>query len=132
MPIFEYRCAECGHVQDHFHRSRNETAPLCKHCRADALERLVSLTSFQLKGKGWYVSDYKPSGNGPAKAAPATDGVSKDVASKDAPAKDAPAKDAASDASGGSDLAARAGSEPSSSLPSSSSDAHAKSGQHAA
>ena len=58
MPIYEYRCTACGHEMDHFHRSRSEPKPACASCDEDALERLVSLTSFQLKGEGWYVTDY--------------------------------------------------------------------------
>ena len=59
MPIFEYRCKACGEEMDYFHRSRNEPKPVCQKCGEDALERLISLSSFQLKGGGWYVSDYK-------------------------------------------------------------------------
>ncbi len=59
MPIYEYRCEVCGHKMDHFHRSRSEPKPVCAACGEDRLERLVSLSSFHLKGSGWYATDYK-------------------------------------------------------------------------
>lgn len=70
MPIYEYKCIECGHEMDHFHRSRKEPKPPCKACGQDSLEKLISLTSFQLKGNGWYVTDHRGAGQPPVPAPP--------------------------------------------------------------
>ena len=58
MPIYEYRCSECGEQTEVFHRRRNEPVPKCPSCDQETLERLISRTNFQLKGGGWYVTDY--------------------------------------------------------------------------
>ena len=63
MPIYEYVCEKCG---DHIEVMQKVTdAPLkrCQKCRGK-LEKMVSRTSFQLKGSGWYVTDYSSKGSG--------------------------------------------------------------------
>ena len=61
MPIYEYLCEACGEKNKVFHRSRKEPTPSCEACGESALKRLVSRTNFQLKGGGWYVTDYAKS-----------------------------------------------------------------------
>ena len=60
MPFYEYRCTACGH-QDSFLESfsapQQKTCPQCRKRRA--FKRLVSAAGFQLKGSGWYVTDFK-------------------------------------------------------------------------
>lgn len=66
MPIYEYRCEQCGDFEQ---SQRISDPPLsrCPKCRRK-VRRLISSTSFQLKGSGWYVTDYGRSGaNGGAK-----------------------------------------------------------------
>ena len=58
MPVYEYKCKACGATQEVFHRMHGEEAPVCEKCGAKALERLISLSSFRLTGKGWYTTDY--------------------------------------------------------------------------
>jgi len=70
MPIYEYRCSSC---KDDFEVSQKiMDAPLteCPKCQG-ALEKLVSQSSFVLKGGGWYASDYKKSGGKESSDAPA-------------------------------------------------------------
>ncbi len=74
MPVYEYHCMKCGHEMDHFHRQRHEPAPACGCCGAMALQRKVSLSSFHLRGGGWYVSDYGVKGH--QGAAPVASGPS--------------------------------------------------------
>lgn len=62
MPIYEYRCQSCGRHMEALQRMSEPALRVCKHCGAEALEKLVSQTSFQLKGTGWYATDYKSSG----------------------------------------------------------------------
>ena len=58
MPLYEYACAKCGHQFEA--RQRISEAPLtkCPACNEDALEKLVSASSFALKGGGWYADGY--------------------------------------------------------------------------
>ncbi len=57
MPIYEYLCASCGEVFEVFQKIHDEPVNECKFCRG-RVEKLISHTSFQLKGSGWYLTDY--------------------------------------------------------------------------
>lgn len=67
VPIYEYRCPQCGHEFEKLVRNV-AVVPACPKCGADEPTRKVSLSGFQLKGTGWYSTDYKP-GAAPASAA---------------------------------------------------------------
>ncbi len=58
MPIYEYRCTACGEELELMQSIKAEPAKTCPACGADALQRLISSTSFVLKGSGWYQTDY--------------------------------------------------------------------------
>jgi putative FmdB family regulatory protein len=58
MPIYEYECLDCGKVFEIFQKISEEPLKECKECKG-RLNRLISQCSFQLKGTGWYVTDYK-------------------------------------------------------------------------
>lgn len=65
MPIYEYRCDKCGDQFEHLQSFSDKPLKKCKKC-GGRLRKLVSECSFQLKGSGWYVTDYggkKPGGN---------------------------------------------------------------------
>ena len=68
MPIYEYRCGECAQVFEEWQRGFEEHDANCPVCGGKS-ERLISNTSFVLKGTGWYVTDYKSSGNASAAGA---------------------------------------------------------------
>jgi putative FmdB family regulatory protein len=76
MPIYEYRCRACDNVFEEWQKDFKEREPACPICGEPA-ERLISHTSFILKGGGWYVTDYcgknpsASSGEGAAAPAPA-------------------------------------------------------------
>ena|SRR2546428_4679442 len=57
MPIYEYRCKRCGAQFELIQKLRDAPIRKCRDCRGP-LEKLVSRSSFQLKGTGWYVTDY--------------------------------------------------------------------------
>ena len=59
MPVYEYVCEKCKKKVSVFHRKMGESAPLCPECKEAALKRIISRSTFQLKGGGWYVTDYK-------------------------------------------------------------------------
>jgi len=74
MPIYEYRCKECGHKLEALQKLSDAPLLTCPSCGKAALSKLVSAAGFQLKGSGWYATDFKSSGNKPA-AKPAADGA---------------------------------------------------------
>jgi putative FmdB family regulatory protein len=59
MPIYEYQCKSCGHRLEALQSFSDAPLIDCPECRTAALEKLISAAGFQLKGSGWYVSDYK-------------------------------------------------------------------------
>ena len=57
MPIYEYECTKCGQVAEAVQRFSDKPLSKCNHC-SGKLQRLISHSSFHLKGSGWYVTDY--------------------------------------------------------------------------
>lgn len=57
MPIYEYRCRKCGKEFEVFQGITDPAVRSCKFCKG-SVQKLMSLSSFQLKGSGWYVTDY--------------------------------------------------------------------------
>lgn len=57
MPIYEYKCKKCGEEFEVFHKMTDCDVKSCKFCRGP-VSKLISLSSFQLQGSGWYVTDY--------------------------------------------------------------------------
>ncbi|MFI3270719.1 MAG: zinc ribbon domain-containing protein [Pseudomonadota bacterium] len=68
MPIYEYRCQDCQNVFEEWLKNFNDDAPNCPSCGGQA-ERIMSNTTFVLKGGGWYVTEYGNKGEGPVSAA---------------------------------------------------------------
>lgn len=97
MPIYEYRCEGCGHQLDKLQSFSDAPLVTCPACDADLLKRLISATSFHLKGGGWYATDYKKGGG----TAPAP-AESKAAKSESAPTTTptAPKSESASSSSG--------------------------------
>ena len=69
MPIYAYRCAACGHAKDVLQRMSDPLLSTCPACGAEAFTKQVTAAGFQLKGSGWYATDFKGSGAAPAAAA---------------------------------------------------------------
>ena len=57
MPIYEYQCEKCGSIEEAIQKVSDEPLSICNRCNG-ILHRLVSRSSFHLKGSGWYVTDY--------------------------------------------------------------------------
>lgn len=57
MPIYEYECTECGSVEEAIQKFSDEPLTTCGQC-SGKLHKLVSQSTFHLKGSGWYVTDY--------------------------------------------------------------------------
>jgi putative FmdB family regulatory protein len=62
MPIYEYKCGECGHHLETIQKISEDRLKECPACGRPALKRLVSAAGFQLKGSGWYATDFKNKG----------------------------------------------------------------------
>lgn len=69
MPIYAYRCASCGHAQDVLQKISDPVLTVCPACGASTYEKQVTAAGFQLKGSGWYVTDFR-GGNNAAAAKP--------------------------------------------------------------
>ena len=69
MPIYEYRCAACGHQEDHLQKVSEAPLTKCPACGKKKYEKQLSAAGFQLKGSGWYATDFK-GGKKPAGAKP--------------------------------------------------------------
>ena len=59
MPIYEYRCEECGHEMEKLQKMSDPALSQCPECKKDALKKVISAVGFRLKGGGWYETDFK-------------------------------------------------------------------------
>ena len=57
VPIYEYQCSNCGEIFEAFQKISDDPLTECRFCRG-RVEKLISQSSFQLKGSGWYLTDY--------------------------------------------------------------------------
>ena len=82
MPIYAYKCSECGHAKDALQKISDDPLTICPACGAAAFSKQVTAAGFQLKGAGWYVTDFRAGGDG------ANSGVGKaaEATKTDAPA----------------------------------------------
>lgn len=59
MPIYAYRCATCGHAQDVLQKMSDPLLTVCPNCGKPTFQKQVTAAGFQLKGSGWYVTDFR-------------------------------------------------------------------------
>lgn len=85
MPIYEYRCSSCGYEKEYLQKVSDPLLTQCPECAKPTFEKLVSAAGFQLKGNGWYVTDFRDKGKKPSTG---TSGADKD---KSASGADKPA-----------------------------------------
>ncbi|PID46253.1 MAG: transcriptional regulator [Proteobacteria bacterium] len=62
MPIYEYQCAKCGHVEEVIQKVSDAPLTICPSCNEPELHKQVTAAGFRLSGGGWYETDFK-SGN---------------------------------------------------------------------
>jgi putative FmdB family regulatory protein len=95
MPIYAYRCDACGFQKDVLQKLAEPALTRCPACEAESFVKQLSAPAFQLKGSGWYVTDFRDNGkkaDGKAETQPGADAPatkSADGADKASPAKDA-------------------------------------------
>jgi putative FmdB family regulatory protein len=69
MPIYAYRCSACGHAKDVLQKLSDAPLTTCPACAAESFSKQITAAGFQLKGSGWYATDFK--GGSTSAAAPA-------------------------------------------------------------
>jgi len=69
MPIYAYRCASCGHAKDVLQKISDAPLTTCPACGAEAFSKQLTAAGFQLKGSGWYVTDFRGGSGGTSAAA---------------------------------------------------------------
>jgi putative FmdB family regulatory protein len=88
MPIYAYRCESCGHAKDVLQKVSDPLLTICPACSAESFKKQITAAGFQLKGSGWYATDFrngnKGSGSGGAEA-------KQDASKSDASESNAPA-----------------------------------------
>lgn len=88
MPIYEYQCSKCGNIEDAIQKFSDKPLSKCRHC-SGRLHKLISQSTFHLKGSGWYVTDYankaKNSSTKPPKSESAQADSAKPAKSEGAP-----------------------------------------------
>ena len=88
MPIYAYRCTTCGHAQDVLQKMSDPVLTVCPACAAATYAKQVTAAGFQLKGSGWYVTDFRGGNTGAKKDdAPAADKPDKPGTNKPADGK---------------------------------------------
>lgn len=109
MPIYEYRCGKCGFQKEYLQRLNEAPLTKCPECGKRTFNKMVTAAGFQLKGTGWYATDFKHSGGGqskpkdkagegsPKEGSPkegsSKEGSPKEASPKESPAKKSPAKE---------------------------------------
>ena len=90
MPIYAYKCGACGHAKDVLQKISDAPLTVCPACGAEAFAKQVTAAGFQLKGSGWYVTDFR-GGSGGANASASAPAAAKSEGSSEAakPAADA-------------------------------------------
>ncbi|MDI9651607.1 zinc ribbon domain-containing protein [Burkholderia cenocepacia] len=92
MPIYAYRCEACGFAKDVLQKMSDAPLSQCPECGKDAFRKQVTAAGFQLKGSGWYVTDFRGGSGGTSAPATASgDAAPAAPAAEAAPAAAAPA-----------------------------------------
>ena len=72
MPIYEYRCSSCGFQKEYLRKLSDPVLTVCPECGKQTFCKMLSAAGFQLKGSGWYATDFRNSGAKPAAKPDAT------------------------------------------------------------
>ena len=98
MPIYAYKCGSCGHAKDVLQKVSDAPLTVCPSCGASSFAKQITAAGFQLKGSGWYVTDFRGGSNGASAAAKPADSKpaegAKSEASTPAAKTDAPSASA--------------------------------------
>jgi len=98
MPIYAYRCESCGHAKDVLQKMSDPVLTTCPACGAESFQKQVTAAGFQLKGSGWYVTDFRGGAGGTS--APATGAAAATAATTSTASTDSSASSSTSAAGG--------------------------------
>lgn len=74
MPIYAYRCDSCGFEKDHLQKMNDPALTTCPECNSETYKKQLTAAGFQLKGQGWYATDFKGASKPAPKPEPACQG----------------------------------------------------------
>ena len=77
MPIYAYKCGSCGHAKDVLQKISDPLLTVCPTCGAEAFSKQITAAGFQLKGSGWYATDFR--GGGTSAPVPAAESAPKEA-----------------------------------------------------
>ena len=100
MPIYEYRCTTCGYQREYLQKVSDPLLTDCPDCGKPTFKKLLSAAGFQLKGNGWYATDFKNNGAKSKDGAKSNDGATS--ADKDKNGAPEPKKEQKPEPAGGS------------------------------
>jgi len=84
MPLYEYRCSSCGFQKEYLQKISDPVMTVCPECNKQTFSKMLTAAGFQLKGSGWYATDFRNSGAKPAaKIKDAANADGKDAAKPD-------------------------------------------------
>ncbi|MFY9477832.1 MAG: FmdB family zinc ribbon protein [Aquabacterium sp.] len=110
MPIYAYRCETCGHAKDVLQKMSDPVLTTCPSCGAESFKKQLTAAGFQLKGSGWYVTDFRGgSGGGAAAASGAAAAAPEADTATPSSGGDAPSASSASSSSSSSDSGGSSG-----------------------
>lgn len=118
MPIYAYRCDACGHAKDVLQKMSDPVLTTCPACGAESFKKQLTAAGFQLKGSGWYVTDFRggsgggaaATGGAAAAASSSADAAPASPGSSDSSSSSASSSSSSSDSGGSSGAAGCAGS----------------------
>lgn len=108
MPIYAYKCTACGHAQDVLQKISDKTLTVCPECHQETYAKQVTAAGFQLKGSGWYVTDFRNNGGGDKGTAKTSEPAPAVTAAEGAAASASTGSESASGASSASNDSASA------------------------
>lgn len=78
MPIYAYKCGSCGHAKDVLQKISDPLLTTCPACGAEAFSKQITAAGFQLKGSGWYVTDFRGGSSAAASSGEAAPAAAKE------------------------------------------------------
>ncbi|MBA4255778.1 MAG: FmdB family transcriptional regulator [Polaromonas sp.] len=89
MPIYAYKCGSCGHAKDVLQKMSDDPLTVCPQCGEASFSKQLTAAGFQLKGSGWYATDFRGGATAAAPAAASAAGEAATTASEPAAAASA-------------------------------------------
>ncbi|MFZ5521046.1 MAG: FmdB family zinc ribbon protein [Pseudomonadota bacterium] len=102
MPIYAYRCESCGHAKDILQKVSDPVLTTCPACGAESFQKQLTAAGFQLKGSGWYVTDFRGGSSGASAAAASAPAAKEASAASESSSSSSDGGSAAPAACGGS------------------------------